>query len=784
MRILLIDHQDSFTANLAHLIVAAGAPYPDVQPHRRPWPVLQLTDYDAVVLSPGPGHPAQAADLGVSERLLQHYQGPMLGVCLGFQAMALAAGGRVAPAPRPVHGRTSALRHRAEGLFAGLAQGMRVMRYHSHAVVAPGAGQSLTAWAEGDDVAMALEAAVRPRWGVQFHPESVGTVDGRRLMANFLRLAQAAQGVRGASRVRRPSALGAGWGGHVAHADAGHANTTPPNPAAPLSSSGKACPAAAPLRPFSRRLAPWAAPEAVFQRLYAHGGPAFWLDSARRGYGMGRWSFMGDANGPHGAVWCYRCGGGWRCVAGAATGVGARLPMAGDAFAGPRQALALLWQGHGTSDSTDPNADDAPPFRGGFVGALGYGVAVDGADAAPGVTAPSPSDQDDVWLVFADRGLAFDHARQAVWAWAWDSAEARAAHWLDALGATLADVAHARPPAPGSVAPPLVFHPLTPRPAYAKAIAAAQREIVAGESYEICLTTRFVARIDHAGGDAQGQAPSPDPLNQDNVPQPFDPWAAYQRLRRVSPAPYGAYLRLGRQKAMLCASPERFLRVTSDGVMEAKPIKGTAPRHADPLQDKAQARALRTQDKAQAENLMITDVLRNDLGRTAQPGSVTTPKLCAVERYAHVHQLVSTVRAQRAAGVAPMEVVRAAFPGGSMTGAPKARSMQIIAGLESGPRGWYSGAIGYVGIDGAVDLNIVIRTAVWSGGALSIGAGGAILEGSDPAAECDEVWLKARSVIAAMGDVDRSEQVWRADGDAGAAPPAPYAQGAQRGGAG
>ena len=256
---------------------------------------------------------------------------------------------------------------------------------------------------------------------------------------------------------------------------------------------------------------------------------------------------------------------------------------------------------------------------------------------------------------------------------------------------------------------------------YASAFAAVQDYLQAGDCYQINLAQRFNAA---ATGDAL---------------------SAYLMLRKLSPAPYSAFLNLP-QAQILCASPERFLRV-QNGEVETKPIKGTRPRSGDVQQDIQLADELRNHPKDRAENLMIVDLLRSDLGKNCAPGSVRVPKLFEVESFANVHHLVSTVEGVLAAGRDALHVMRDCFPGGSVTGAPKLRAMQIIEQLEPDHRGIYCGAIGYAGFDGNMDSNIVIRTLVYSNNEIRCWAGGGIVADSDVATEFQETLDKASAML-------------------------------------
>ena len=258
-------------------------------------------------------------------------------------------------------------------------------------------------------------------------------------------------------------------------------------------------------------------------------------------------------------------------------------------------------------------------------------------------------------------------------------------------------------------------------------VRASQHEIYEGNSYEVCLTAQTVARI---------QNPSPELF-----------FELYRRQRAHNAAPYAAYLRCG-DFSVLSSSPERFLSVDTHRNAQTKPIKGTVPRGATPEEDAAAAAWLRTDEKTRAENLMIVDLLRNDLSTVSDPASVRVPVLMGVESYSTVHQLVSTVSSRLREGVSAVAAARACFPGGSMTGAPKPSTMQIIEGLEGRARGVYSGALGFVSTDGSANLSIVIRTLVaHDEGTVTLAAGGAIVADSDPTAEYEEMLTKLRAAL-------------------------------------
>ena len=362
------------------------------------------------------------------------------------------------------------------------------------------------------------------------------------------------------------------------------------------------------------------------------------------------------------------------------------------------------------------------PFTLGLVGWLGYEV----RGETLGIPVDRRSRYPDAVLMRVDRALVIDHGDDGrAWLLAlgtdWDD---ELAAWRDGMLAVIASAT----PAP-SVPPPLRDTTATWAASdaeYLQRIRLAKHAIADGDAYQLCLTTEA------------------------DVPGDVDPVAVYRRVRRSSPSHHGAFLRSG-GVALLSASPEQFLSISPAGVVQTKPIKGTRPRGGTPDEDAAFADELRASDKERAENLMIVDLMRNDLSRVCEVGSVEVTSLLAVETYPHVHQLVSTVRGQLGADRDAIDVLRACFPAGSMTGAPKRSAVEILDRLEERARGVYAGAFGYFGLDGAVDLAMVIRSIVVDARGATVGAGGGITALSVPEEEVEEVQLKAAALLAALG---------------------------------
>ena len=375
----------------------------------------------------------------------------------------------------------------------------------------------------------------------------------------------------------------------------------------------------------------------------------------------------------------------------------------------------------------------------GWVGWFGYELraqTMPGHGSATSGIRSRVSRYPDAALLRIDRLVAFDHAARSVHLIALgDTWTGELARWRDGTLAALASRTGAPlPPTTGGVA---VSGAVPPVPAtairwrdtdeeYLAKIAACQLAIVEGEAYQLCLTTEIAVDV------------RPDPL------------ATWLELRRASPSHHGGFLRIG-DVSLLSSSPEQFLSLDSAGVLESRPIKGTRPRGSTPADDNRLRSELAASEKERAENLMIVDLMRNDLGRVCEVGSVSVPSLLQVETYAQVHQLVSTVRGRLAADQGAIEAIEACFPAGSMTGAPKLRATELLDALESRPRGLYSGAFGYVGFDGTLDLAMVIRSIVLDADGATIGTGGGITALSVPDEELAEMKLKAAALLRVLG---------------------------------
>jgi para-aminobenzoate synthetase len=676
--VLLVDNHDSFTWNLAHLIARAIGRRPTVLTNDDPTvaPRVAAGDFDAIVLSPGPGRPDVPSDVGVCRELVD-CDLPLLGVCLGHQLLAHVYGGAVVHAPEPVHGRTSLIHHTGTDLFASLPDPLTVMRYHSLIAVNVPDELTVTAWTD-DGLVMGLAHKSKLQWGVQFHPESIASDGGVELIRAFC--AQVPLG--------RASQLC-----HVREADADGAK-------------GKAKATRRPgvgtrLTLTRRTLAVIPDPRAIVR---ACQGDAAWLDgSAATDH---RRSIVMLPGGRHCARWSHE-------VTTATTTIvdtDGQRTVAGPLLPAVDAHLAALRPG-----------EAADGFSGGFIGYLGYEMAVE----TMGATLPA-SHWPDAGLLFVDRYVEIDHNRGSASLVvltdddqdpevALDEAE----QFLVGLRSDVETQEDRRSTDGGRLCQRDTADD------YRRKIAAALGLIRDGETYEVCLTTAV------------------------DVPGSFDALEVFRHLADTAAAPYSAFLRIGGVEIAM-ASPELFLSVRQRTAV-SRPIKGTRPRGATGEADRALVVDLATSIKDRAENLMIVDLVRHDLGSVATDDGVSVPEALAIDTFRTVHQLVSTVSAELADGVSTGQVIASAFPGGSMTGAPKERTVAILARLESAPRGIYSGAAGWWSTTGDAELGMVIRTVVVDDSGGHVGVGGAIVALSDPDDEVAETRVKIRAPLAALG---------------------------------
>jgi para-aminobenzoate synthetase component 1 len=445
--------------------------------------------------------------------------------------------------------------------------------------------------------------------------------------------------------------------------------------------------------------------EDAARRLSGRSGFA-WLDSALAHPTLGRWSYV--TADPF-AV--------FRVEEGVATLDGERLDGP------PLAALAGV-----LSRFEAPDGSDLPPFAGGAVGFLSYefGRCLE--------RLPVPSRRQDgvpqALFGLHDVVLAFDgltgRACLVSSGHPATGSEGRARRARERAEAVLAALAGPQRREGPDVPPPEFSSSMT-RQAFEAAVARTIRYVLDGDVFQANIARRIAAAV------------GPD----------FDAFSFYRRLRRVNPAPFAAYLDWGDLR-IASSSPERLVRVDG-GRVEARPIKGTVSRSTVPADDATAAARLLASEKDRAENVMIVDLMRSDLSRVCRPWSVTVPVLAGLESYETVHHLVSVVRGELQEGLAATDVLAATFPGGSITGAPKVRAMEIIAELEGIERGVYCGSIGWLGFDGSADVNIAIRTVTIVDGEAVLHAGGGITALSDPESEYDETALKAARILEAFG---------------------------------
>ncbi|MWC27600.1 aminodeoxychorismate synthase component I [Paenibacillus sp. MMS18-CY102] len=687
MKTLIIDNYDSYTYNIFQLVAKISGQEPIViRNDQMSFASLQRFDFDNIIISPGPGRPEIPIDVGLSAEVLLHMEVPILGVCLGHQTLAYVCGGEVMHAPEIFHGRLSEVFHDELGLFTNIPQGFKVVRYHS-LIVNDGLPASLEKTAwTSDGVIMGLRHREKPQWSVQFHPESICTEYGEQLFQNFHDLT-----IKYYTDKQMIDRL----------EKEQETAASRENSDGDTDSSGK-------YEVIVRELPAYYDPEEVFVQQMADQPYAFWLDSSKIEPGRSRYSFIGANTGPFRKVIRYRT---------------ADQQLEVTTSEGTKQWTASIFD-YLEHELKAFRCDQKLPFdfNGGFVGFFGYELKEE-----CGGNRVHASDIHDAMFIFADQFVAFDHElRKTYLVSLTDDVTRAVAHtWLDEFERHLQNLSASKEYSPQYVNQTVEFQLSRSYKEYIQDLNQLKQYLVEGESYEVNLTNRI-----HTG-------PIKDTLH------------TYRVLRKVNPAPYSAYLRFD-QVAILCSSPEKFIQVSSDRSVEAKPIKGTLPRGKSPDEDQTLKQQLLTSVKDFSENLMIVDLIRNDLGVVCEVGSVHVPKLMEVESFETVHQLVSTIKGKLKQEVSVVECIKAGFPAGSMTGAPKIRTMEIIDTLEKEPRGVYSGTLGLLSLNGSADLNVVIRTIVCTPEKTTIGVGGGITIQSNADSEYEEMLLKAKALMNAI----------------------------------
>jgi aminodeoxychorismate synthase component I len=393
---------------------------------------------------------------------------------------------------------------------------------------------------------------------------------------------------------------------------------------------------------------------------------------------------------------------------------GSVMTAGNEAFALARAHLSAI------SQAIDSLPEDEIPFsfRPGLVGYLGYELGEEGHKGL------HPKAQ----FMVVDRAMIFDHSTKSMYFIGLFKTREEFVNWyraallrLTLVGGELASYKQK------TKDPRLISSKLRhSKESYLELIQKAKEHIKTGDVFQLCLT------------------------NQIFIEQDADALKTFLTLRESNPAPYGGYLKFEGLE-IVSSSPEQFLKVSAIGKVSSKPIKGTRPRSKDQAEDAQIANELVNNEKERAENLMIVDLMRNDLGRVCEADSIAVEKLFKIESYATVHQLVSTVTGTLRPGQSATSALAACFPGGSMTGAPKIKAVEILRELEAAPRDIYSGAFGYLGFDGSADFGMTIRTLVFEGDSASLGVGGGITIDSDPASEFEETILKSKALLEALG---------------------------------
>jgi len=675
--------------------------------------VSVLKSFDAVVVGPGPGSPANPDDMGMTTALWELPDDkllPVFGVCLGMQSLGLFHGGSIHRLRAPQHGRLAPITHDGTDIFENVPSGAIAVRYHSlH--VSTGPEIIPLAWVTDPDdgkVLMAAKHNTRPFWGVQYHPESISTSPGGAMpIANFFLLAH--KWLKESGRPLRETRLPA-WFTAVSETypfvGEVEANPTLAVPQEEIQVHTELLEGNTLSGPQICELLGVA----------NHGNDFIMLDSAAS---PGRFSIIAALTSESPRMEHFV---GNDFVTVTVNYISKKIPLNGQA----------IWDWLEAFMKTRPvarNGSPELPFWGGLVGSFTYEAGVDALQIEPILVEGRPADTS---LIFVERSIVIDHSTNRLYV---QSIHAHDDAWVTDIKGALADYDTPL----GETIKHTGKLEIQRQDIYKEQFRQCQEFLAAGESYELCLTAQAKLTLKPTAGTKQERS-----------------WNFYRRLRARNPAPFAAYMRIGKT-TFVGSSPERFLSWDRDGRSELRPIKGTVKKQPDGSVTREHAEKILSSDKEIAENLMIVDLIRHDLLGRALPDTVTVSQLMGVEEYERVFQLVSVIEGKVDVSHA-FELLRTSLPPGSMTGAPKKRSVEILQRLEGIPRGVYSGVVGYWCCGGGADWSVVIRSSVNTGvtgpegeDVWNIGAGGAITILSDAQGEWDEMETKLGSVLSALG---------------------------------
>lgn len=654
MKSLLIDNYDSYSYNLFQLVAKVSGEEPIViKNDELTYEEILKLDFDNVIISPGPGSPDKEKDFGVCKDIILKLEKPILGICLGHQGIYHYYGGNVVRASEPMHGRQSEVCHNGKNLFKGIKNNFKVTRYHSLTCENKELDDIYIDARTSDGVVMAISHKTKAIYGLQFHPESIASEYGEKLIQNFLDVTR------------------------DFYAD----NEL-----------------------YFEVIDKKFDTAELYEKLYDYDDKVLWLDSSKVEEGLSRFSIFGLQSEKRGHTLKYNVD----------DKIIEKTYLSSNKKETFNEDLFKYLKTNRTRWSYDENLPF--DFQLGYIGYFGYELKKDTENVKNKYSYPYP----DAYLKYCDRSLVYDHREEKLYILSYKNDLS----WIKEIKSILSkSIKKREKDKVKREIPKLKF--VKDKKTYLGDIDKIKELIRAGETYEVCLTNRL------------------DIFDKINAKK------YYMELREKSPGQYSAFLPLDEIK-IASSSMERFLKVDKNKIVSTKPIKGTIKRGESEEEDRKLIEELRNEEKTKSENLMIVDLLRNDLGKFCEIGSVEVPKLMDVETYKTLHQLVTTVSGKIKDNVDIIDVLEKTFPGGSMTGAPKKRTLEIIDDLETYPRGVYSGTIGYISNNSTMDFNIVIRTALIEEDKASIGVGGAIILLSNDEEEFDEIVLKAKGSLLAL----------------------------------